>query len=38
MEIGVLSPIVKYLLKYETIGNSKAQEITGKGVESIKNI
>ena len=36
IENEVLESIIKYLLKYETIDNSKAQEITGKGTESIK--
>lgn len=36
MEINVLTPIVKYLLKYNEIDNSKVQELTNKGAESIK--
>ncbi len=35
-ELTVLTPKVKYLLKQETIDNSKAQALTNKGVESVK--
>jgi Fic family protein len=36
MEKTVLTAIVKYLLKHETIDNNKAQELSGKSAESIK--
>jgi len=35
-EINVLTPIAKYLLIYETIDNTKAQELAGKSAESTK--
>ena len=36
MEIEVLTPVVKYLLKHDTINNKKAQDITAKSAVSIK--
>jgi Uncharacterized conserved protein len=36
MELKVLNPIIKYLLKRETIDNKKAQALTNKSAGSIK--